>query len=101
MEEMDPDRKPAYKDWRDIPLTPVCNYSTLHGNLTGGWRTFRPIIDLEKCTSCGLCWRNCPDTSILWVEDHPEVRYTHCKGCGICANECPVDAIEMELEVKV
>jgi pyruvate ferredoxin oxidoreductase delta subunit len=101
MDEMDPDVKPDYKDWRDIPLTPVCNYSTLHGNLTGGWRTFRPIIDLEKCTGCALCWRNCPDAAMLWVDDHPEVRYTHCKGCGICANECPVDAIEMELEVKV
>lgn len=101
MDKMEKDVRPDYKDWRDIPLTPVCTFSTIHGNPTGGWRTFKPNVDLEICTGCSLCWQNCPDNAINWVEDHPEMKFTHCKGCGICANECPVDAIEMELEVKV
>ncbi len=101
MEKSKKDVRPDYKTWKDIPLITVCNFTTIQGNPTGGWRTFKPIVDLETCTGCSLCWQNCPDNAIFWVEDHPEIRYTHCKGCGICANECPVDAIEMELEVKV
>jgi 2-oxoisovalerate ferredoxin oxidoreductase delta subunit len=101
MDKSEKETRPDYKDWRDIPLTPVCNFTTLQGNLTGGWRTFVPEVDLDKCIGCAICWQNCPDNAILWVEDHPEMRLSHCKGCGICANECPADAIEMELEVKV
>ena len=100
MAKLDPDVRPEYRTWRDIPPMPVCNFTTLYGNRTGGWRTFKPVIDLEKCTGCSICWQVCPDTSIKWEGDHPEVLYSHCKGCGICATECPADAIEMELEVK-
>ncbi len=101
MDRKDKETRPDYKDWRDIPLTPVCNFTTIQGNLTGGWRTFVPVFDADKCIGCAICWQNCPDNAILWVDDGPEWRMTHCKGCGICANECPADAIEMELEVKV
>ena len=99
MEKSKPDVFPEYKTWKDIPLTPVCNYSTLYGNKTGAWRTFRPVVDLDKCIGCGICWQDCPDAAIEWKDDHPEILYSHCKGCGICAAECPSDAIEMELEV--
>ncbi len=92
--------KPDFRTWKDIPLTPVCEYSTLFGNLTGGWRTFKPVIDLDKCIGCAICWQVCPDVCMLWDGEKPEVRISHCKGCGVCANECPSDAIEMELEVK-
>jgi 2-oxoacid:acceptor oxidoreductase delta subunit (pyruvate/2-ketoisovalerate family) len=95
------DERPDYKTWKDIPLTPVCNFTTIKGNLTGSWRTFRPVVDMDKCIKCGICWQDCPDAAIEWDEDHPVWRYSHCKGCGICARECPSDAIEMELEVKI
>lgn len=101
MNDPRPDQKPDYRTWRDIPLTPVCNYSTLYGNPTGAWRTFKPVIDLEKCIGCAICWQDCPDNSIEWRDDQPHIVYSHCKGCGICANECPSDAIEMVLEVQM
>ncbi len=67
---------------------------------TGTWRTLRPIIDEEKCICCHICWKFCPDMSIVVEEedDVPSVDLEHCKGCGICANECPKDAISMEKE---
>jgi len=70
-------------------------------NETGGWRTYLPIIDSEKCTGCMLCYFYCPDASII-VEGGKAVGVdlAHCKGCGICARECPADAIEMILEEK-
>ena len=68
---------------------------------TGIWRSFRPVIDQEKCKRCLLCWLYCPETAIKRVgEDHMQVviDYTYCKGCGICANECPFKAITMVRE---
>lgn len=70
-------------------------------NETGGWRTFVPEIDSEKCDGCMLCYFYCPDASIK-IEGGKAVGVDleHCKGCGICARECPADAITMKLDEK-
>jgi pyruvate ferredoxin oxidoreductase gamma subunit len=61
---------------------------------TGDWRVMRPLIDLERCTHCWICFVNCPDSAIaLSTSDVPQIDYGVCKGCLICAEECPVDAI--------
>jgi pyruvate ferredoxin oxidoreductase delta subunit len=62
---------------------------------TGGWRTFRPVIEPDKCSKCGLCSLYCPEGAI---SDDLEIDYDFCKGCGICAEECPGKAIRMERE---
>jgi len=64
-------------------------------NKTGGWRTKRPVIDVEKCVNCLICWIYCPDASIIRLEKYVAVDYDYCKGCGICAEECPRKAITM------
>jgi 2-oxoacid:acceptor oxidoreductase delta subunit (pyruvate/2-ketoisovalerate family) len=70
-------------------------------NETGGWRTFVPEIDIDKCIGCMLCYFYCPDAAII-VEGGKAVAVdlAHCKGCGICAHECPPKAITMLLEEK-
>ncbi len=70
-------------------------------NETGGWRTFVPEIDSEKCDGCMLCYFYCPDASIR-IEGGKAVGVDleHCKGCGICAKECPRDAIVMKIDEK-
>ena len=88
---------PDYKTYEDLPLTPITTVPS-DANKTGAWRTFRPIIDLDKCIRCWICWKFCPDVSIKIDKGYPEIDYEHCKGCGICANECPKDAIHMEKE---
>lgn len=70
--------------------------STKH-NKTGGWRTFKPVRNIKKCTKCGFCWMFCPDGCI---NDKFEVDLNYCKGCGICAKVCPFKAIEMVKEEK-
>jgi len=66
---------------------------------TGEWRSFRPIIDSEKCTKCRICALFCPDMSILETEDGSfTIDYDYCKGCGICANECTARAIRIVRE---
>ena len=90
-------------------------------NKTGGWRTFKPGVDSNKCTGCGICVRLCPE-GIISLENteakktktapdaatpaqavsrsKAKINYDYCKGCGLCANECPFKAISMELDNK-
>ena len=70
----------------------VKNPGNSKNNKTGSWRTFKPVLDKDKCVDCENCYIFCPDASI---STEREIDYDYCKGCGICANECPVDAIEM------
>ena len=72
-------------------------------NKTGKWKIRRPVYkDVDKCTSCDLCWIFCPDGLIkrarlgVYVID-----YEYCKGCGICAEECPHGVIEMVKDIHL
>lgn len=71
---------------------------------TGSWRTERPVLSPEKCTSCYLCWLYCPDDVITMEPRGPEgneipvIDYEYCKGCGICVDVCPVNALSMVSE---
>ena len=64
---------------------------------TGAWRVFRPVIEPDKCSKCGLCTLYCPEAAI---SEDQEIDYDFCKGCGICAEECPKKAIRMEREER-
>ncbi|KUO81278.1 MAG: pyruvate ferredoxin oxidoreductase [Vulcanisaeta sp. JCHS_4] len=92
--------------WYEIPIAGVVNEP---GNtakiIVSGWRTFKPVIDQDKCTRCGICWMYCPEGAIKYVNKPYstkkginygftyEIDYDHCKGCRICVVECPVKAI--------
>ncbi|MHC4932323.1 MAG: 4Fe-4S binding protein [Planctomycetota bacterium] len=67
-------------------------------NLTGAWRSHRPVRNPKKCNDCGLCWLYCPDSCI--DASTFEIDYRYCKGCGICAEECRVDAIVLKRETE-
>jgi pyruvate ferredoxin oxidoreductase delta subunit len=86
-----------------IPLTSKPCSTT--ANKTGGWRTYKPSVDLNKCISCGTCERVCPEgcsklmPNKSFDKPKPLINFDYCKGCGICAEECPVKAIEMRLDI--
>jgi NAD(P)H-quinone oxidoreductase subunit I len=66
----------------------------------------------ERCISCGICSRVCPDASIELVESnienydkkYPSIDYNTCSFCGYCVEFCPKQALEftdiVELAVK-
>ncbi|MEO0293908.1 MAG: 4Fe-4S binding protein [candidate division WOR-3 bacterium] len=88
-----------------MPPVAISFYS-MEFNKTGSWRSFRPVIDYDKCTFCAICWKFCPEISIKLekIEEKgkerfkPIVDYDYCKGCGICWEECPSGAIKVEEE---
>jgi pyruvate ferredoxin oxidoreductase delta subunit len=81
--------------WKDLEIgSIVTEPGSASQYQTGTWRSERPIIDLDKCNKCGLCYIFCPDAAIeMNDEGYPEVDLFYCKGCGICAVECPKQAI--------
>jgi 2-oxoacid:acceptor oxidoreductase delta subunit (pyruvate/2-ketoisovalerate family) len=87
------------KGHQDLPPMTMTIESSLPVH-TGPWRTFRPVIDKEKCNKCFLCWRCCPEPciEIKDKDEVPVINLDYCKGCGICANECPKNCIELVLE---
>lgn len=54
------------------------------------------IIDLDQCTGCGLCRKNCPYGAIEMVDRKPVVG-ARCTSCGACIEPCPVEAITTDL----
>lgn len=86
------------KSWREIPIgSRLTKPGSSLEYKTGSWRTFRPVIDMQKCNRCMICFIYCPDSCIN-PEDYG-VNYDYCKGCGICAHECPLRCIQMVEEV--
>jgi 2-oxoacid:acceptor oxidoreductase delta subunit (pyruvate/2-ketoisovalerate family) len=83
----------------ELPLTAI-SFMTTEGNETGDWRSQKPILDLEKCNRCGLCWMYCPDQAIRPQGNSYSIAYKYCKGCGICVTECPKGAILLVVEER-
>ncbi|MEE4165803.1 MAG: RNase adapter RapZ [Desulfocapsaceae bacterium] len=55
-----------------------------------------PVIDRERCISCGLCIDICPDKALAAGSDKiAEVVASSCMGCGHCQAICPVEAVSM------
>ena len=54
-----------------------------------------PVIDEERCTSCGRCAEVCEFKAIAMLKK-PLLFAELCHGCGACALVCPVAAIREE-----
>jgi Pyruvate/2-oxoacid:ferredoxin oxidoreductase delta subunit len=47
----------------------------------------------SKCNNCGICIKECPTSSIMYVRNRPYWKLT-CESCMRCLNSCPQRAIE-------
>lgn len=83
-----------------IPVGPTFYAGQLH-EVSAGMRTFRPVIDIQKCIKCLRCFLVCPDGAIDKSSSELEIDYDYCKGCGICARTCKAGAISMRKEAEV
>lgn len=63
-----------------------------------------PIINMVKCTGCGICDGVCPG-DIIHMEEitkMPVVKYPdECWYCGSCREDCPEDAISYTFPKRI
>jgi uncharacterized protein len=53
-----------------------------------------PVVNKEKCTSCGKCIKWCPTSAIKFAADNKaEIDPKKCIGCGECIASCNFGAI--------
>jgi NADH-quinone oxidoreductase chain I len=62
--------------------------------------------DMDKCNSCGLCAKICPNRAIemveaskeykdMWPKTYPKIDIGKCCFCGLCGDICPKGAIRL------
>lgn len=56
----------------------------------------RPEVIKEKCTGCGICFKNCPVKAISMEEGKPRIDYRKCISCYCCHELCPEKAYEIK-----
>ncbi len=53
------------------------------------------VVNPDKCTSCGMCFRACPVNAISWEKKQPaRIDKNLCVKCMSCISACRFDAIE-------
>ena len=67
------------------------------GRWVGKLLWVRPYADLDKCTGCGICAKNCPVDAIQMVEGHPVTDYKMCINCLCCNECCPESAVVQQM----
>ncbi len=61
-------------------------------------KMYKVVVDLEKCTGCGVCVRVCPYMAISMstsLKGKVEVDRELCDNCGLCISVCPFDALRL------
>ena len=65
----------------------------------------RPVWDMERCTGCQLCFRDCPSGAIEMIGRGSKAEFKHhldrCMFCGHCEEVCPTNAIRMTEEYEL
>ena len=62
------------KSWKDMTLAAVSSKSSI-GFMTGDWKTYMPVRDLEKCTKCLTCVMICPEGAIRWRPELGKIEF--------------------------
>lgn len=82
------------KHIKDYPVGPSYHAGLLT-SVNAGWRSYRPVVDEDKCVGCWQCYLSCPDGTVFKSGRVVDIDYDFCKGCGVCANVCSKEAISM------
>ncbi len=53
------------------------------------------LIDIDKCTGCGLCMKFCRFDAVEFRNNFYYIDKYACEGCGLCAEVCPAGAVDI------
>ena len=56
----------------------------------------KPVFDLQKCISCGMCCKSCPPKAIDMTSGKPVLHLSACIRCFCCHELCNYDAIKIK-----
>lgn len=80
----------AWKNGRTY-CNAICPVGTVLGFFSR-FSLFRPAFDMEKCTKCGLCERNCKASCI--DSKHMSIDHSRCVTCFNCMEKCNFGAMK-------
>jgi len=58
------------------------------------------VINVDECTSCGLCIDRCQVHAISEMDGTVAVDRKRCIGCGLCATGCPAGAARLQRKAE-
>ena len=85
--------KRVYRGLRSLPVDLAISPIALGYYIGGRFFLSKTFIANNNCNNCGLCIKECPTSSIKYVENRPYWKLT-CESCMRCLNHCPQRAIE-------
>lgn len=68
--------------------------SFIVSKLYNPFRNTKKFFADDKCISCGLCEKLCPEDAIVIRNGKPEWTKKKCQHCTACINRCPAKAIQ-------
>lgn len=79
----------------DIPspkwYTPLNYPNKMLGKMT----TFPIYLHKDKCTKCGKCQNNCPQSAVTQKNGYPNIDKNKCINCYRCIHRCPTLALSL------
>ncbi len=85
--------KKVYCGLYSLPVDLLVSPLALGYYIGGRFFLSKTFIANNNCNNCGLCIKECPTASIVYVEGRPYWKLT-CESCMRCLNHCPRKAIE-------
>lgn len=85
--------KRVYRGLYSLPVDLLISPIALAYYVGGRFFLSKTFIANYKCNNCGQCIKDCPASSIKYVENRPYWKLT-CESCMRCLNHCPQKAIE-------
>jgi ferredoxin len=83
----------VYRGLLSLPVDLIISPLAFGYYIGGRFFLSKTFIANYKCDNCGLCIKECPTSSIKYVQNRPYWKLT-CESCMRCLNHCPKNAIE-------